>query len=66
LTDNDNRCLYKNKADTPFYECYYDKAGSIKYFIKLLGGINKKIRDALTDSGSNGIYNIYQREFLWR
>ena len=36
LNDINRRCSYPNKVDTPMYEYYFGKDGSIKYFIKLL------------------------------
>ncbi len=36
MNDIDRRCFYPNRVDTPMYEYYFDKDGSIKYFIKLL------------------------------
>ncbi|NLK87676.1 MAG: hypothetical protein GX279_09325 [Clostridiaceae bacterium] len=32
----DKKCSFKSKVDTPMYEYYFDKVGSIKYFIQLL------------------------------
>lgn len=36
LNDTDISCKYNNKVDTPMYEDYFDKNGSIRCFVKLL------------------------------
>lgn len=36
MYDDNRNCPYPNRVNTPMYDYYFDKDGSIKYFVKLL------------------------------